>query len=121
VELSNEIRELEYAERREIIQILLDFTADIRPYIPELLSSQDFLTTIDFIRARALFATRLGAIRPQVKNEQEFDWREARHPLLYLAHKMEKKEVVPLSFHLSDKNRILLISGPNAGGGSRYV
>jgi len=118
VELSNEIRELEYAERREIIQILLDFTADIRPYIPELLSSQDFLTTIDFIRARALFATRLGAIRPQVKNEQEFDWREARHPLLYLAHKMEKKEVVPLSFHLSDKNRILLISGPNAGGKS---
>ena len=118
VELSNEIRELEYAERREIIHILLDFTADIRPYIPDLLSSQDFLSTIDFIRARALFATRLGAIRPQVKNEQQFDWREARHPLLYLAHKAEKKEIVPLSFHLSDKNRILLISGPNAGGKS---
>ena len=118
VELSNEIRELEYAERREIIHILLDFTADIRPYIPDLLSSQDFLSTIDFIRARALFATRLGAIRPQVKNEQLFDWKEARHPLLYLAHKAEKKEIVPLSFHLSDKNRILLISGPNAGGKS---
>ena len=118
VELSNEIRELEYAERREIIHILLDFTADIRPYIPDLLSSQDFLSTIDFIRARALFATRLGAIRPQVKNEQLFDWREARHPLLYLAHKAEKKEIVPLSFHLADKNRILLISGPNAGGKS---
>ena len=118
VELSNEIRELEYAERREIIQILLEFTADIRPYSPDLLSSQDFLTTVDFIRARALFATRLGAIRPQVKNEQLFDWREARHPLLYLAHKAEKKEIVPLSFHLSDKNRILLISGPNAGGKS---
>ncbi len=118
VELSNEIRELEYAERREIIHILLEFTADIRPYITDLLSSQDFLTTVDFIRARALFATRLGAIRPQVKNEQLFDWREARHPLLYLAHKAEKKEIVPLSFHLSDKNRILLISGPNAGGKS---
>lgn len=118
VELANEIRELEYAERREIIQILLEFTTHIRPYIPELLSSQDFLTTIDFIRARALFATRLEAIRPQVKNEQLFDWREARHPLLYLAYKAEKKEVVPLTFHLSDKNRILLISGPNAGGKS---
>ena len=118
VELSNEIRELEYAERREIIQILLEFTADIRPYIPDLLSSQEFLTTIDFIRARAIFATRLEAIRPQLKDEQLFDWREARHPLLYLAHKAEKKEVVPLSFHLSDNNRILLISGPNAGGKS---
>jgi DNA mismatch repair protein MutS2 len=118
VELANEIRELEYAERREIIQILLDFTADIRPYIPELLESQEFLTTIDFIRARALFARRLGAIRPQVRNEQLFDWRNARHPLLYLAYKAEKKQVVPLSFHLSDRNRILLISGPNAGGKS---
>ena len=118
VELSNEIRELEYAERREIIQILQEFTNDIRPYIPELLSSQEFLSTIDFIRARAMFAIRLGAIRPQVKDEQLFDWKDARHPLLYLAHKAENKEVVPLSFHLADKNRILLISGPNAGGKS---
>jgi DNA mismatch repair protein MutS2 len=118
VELSNEIRELEYAERREIIRILHEFTDDIRPYIPELLSSQDFLATIDFIRARALFARRIEAIRPTVLNEQMFDWREARHPLLYLAHIAEQKEVVPLSFHLADKHRILLISGPNAGGKS---
>jgi len=118
VELSNEIRELEYAERREIIRILQEFTEDIRPYIPELLSSQDFLATIDFIRARALFARRIEAIRPRVLNEQMFDWREARHPLLHLAHKAEQKEVVPLSFHLSEKHRILLISGPNAGGKS---
>jgi DNA mismatch repair protein MutS2 len=118
VELTNEIRELEYAERREIIHILLEFTSDIRPYIPELLASHDFLTTIDFIRARAIFAGRLGAIRPQLKNDQLFDWKEARHPLLYLAHKAEKREVVPLSFELSGQNRILLISGPNAGGKS---
>jgi len=118
VELSNEIKELDYAERREIIQILLEFTADIRPYIPDLLGSQDFLSTIDFIRARALFAARIKAVRPQLINQQVFDWRETKHPLLYLSHQVENKEVVPLSFHLSDKNRILLISGPNAGGKS---
>jgi DNA mismatch repair protein MutS2 len=118
VELSNEIKELEYAERREIIQILMDFTNDIRPYIPDLLSSQEFLSTIDFIRAKALFAIRIEAIRPQVKDEQVFDWREAKHPLLYLAHKVEQKKVVPLSFHLDENIRILVISGPNAGGKS---
>jgi len=118
VELSNEIKELEYAERREIIHILMDFTNDIRPYIPDLLSSEQFLSTIDFIRAKALFAIRINAIRPQVKDEQVFDWREAKHPLLYLAHKVEQKEVVPLSFHLDGNIRILLISGPNAGGKS---
>jgi len=118
VELSNEIRELSYAERREITRILQEFTDDIRPYIPELHSSQDFLATIDFIRARALFARRIEAIRPRVVNEQMFDWREARHPLLYLAHKAEQKVVVPLSIHLTEKHRILLISGPNAGGKS---
>jgi DNA mismatch repair protein MutS2 len=118
VELSNEIRELEYAERREIIQILLGFTSDIRPYIPDLLASHQFLTTIDFIRARAIFAIRLNAVMPQLKNEQVFDWQNARHPLLYLAHLSEKQEVVPLSFQLSDPHRILLISGPNAGGKS---
>ena len=118
VELSNEIRELGYAERREIIQILLDLTSDIRPYIPDLLSSHKFLATIDFIRARAIFAIRLDGVMPQLKNEQLFDWQNARHPLLYLAHLSEKQEVVPLSFQLSDPHRILLISGPNAGGKS---
>ena len=118
VELSNQIKELEYAERREIIRILIDLTADLRPYIPDLLSAQEFLSTIDFIRARALFAIRIEASRPRIEDKQHFDWREAKHPLLYLAHKAEQKEVVPLSFHLSDKNRILLISGPNAGGKS---
>jgi DNA mismatch repair protein MutS2 len=118
VELSNQIRELEYAERREIIHILQDLIADLRPYIPDLLSTQEFLSTIDFIRARALFAIRIEAIKPRLENKPYFDWRQAKHPLLYLAHKAEKKEVVPLSFHLEDKNRILLISGPNAGGKS---
>lgn len=118
VELSNEIRELEHAERREIIQILIQFTRDIRPYIPELTGAHAFLSTIDFIRARALFARRIGAVRPQIVEEQLFDWKEAKHPLLYLAHQAEGREVVPLTFRLSDKERILVISGPNAGGKS---
>jgi DNA mismatch repair protein MutS2 len=118
VELSNEIMELEHAERREIIRILTGLTDDLRPYLPDLNSSQDFLATIDFIRAKALFAIRIEACRPVLENRQVFDWREARHPLLYLSHKAEKKTVVPLTFHLSGRNRILLISGPNAGGKS---
>ena len=118
VELSNEIRELEYAQRREIIRILRRFTDDIRPYIPELLESHEFLSRIDFIRAKALFALRIDARLPQLKDEQLFDWKEARHPLLWLAYQAEHREVVPLTFHLGGKNRILLISGPNAGGKS---
>lgn len=118
VEVSNEIRELEHAERREIIQILVRFTDDIRPYIPDLLSAHEFLSTIDFIRARALFSKRIGAVRPQVKPERIFDLKNAKHPLLFLSHQQEGKEVVPLSFQLSGKHRILVISGPNAGGKS---
>ena len=118
VELTNEIRELEHAERREIVQILVQFTEDIRPYIPDLLSAHEFLATIDYIRARALFAIRIGGVRPVVRNERLFDWKEARHPLLFLAHRKEGQEVVPLSFHLAGNNRILVISGPNAGGKS---
>jgi DNA mismatch repair protein MutS2 len=118
VELSNEIRELAYAERREIIQILIELTGDLRPYLPDLLASQEFLSTIDFIRAKALFALRIKANKPVIREGQLFDWREARHPLLTLAHQAEMKPVVPLTFHLSGKNRILLISGPNAGGKS---
>jgi DNA mismatch repair protein MutS2 len=118
VELSNEIRELAYAERREIIQILIELTGDLRPYLPDLVASQEFLSTIDFIRAKALFALRIKANKPVIREGQLFDWREARHPLLTLAHQAEMKPVVPLTFHLSGKNRILLISGPNAGGKS---
>jgi DNA mismatch repair protein MutS2 len=118
VELSNEIRELEYAERREVIRILHRFTDDIRPYIPDLLASHEFLSTIDFIRARALFALRIDARLPQVQDARVFDWKEARHPLLWLAYQAEQREVVPLTFYLGGKHRILLISGPNAGGKS---
>lgn len=118
VELNNEIKELEVAEIREIIKILTAFADAIRPYIEDLLLTYDFLATIDFIRAKALFAIKINAGMPALINSSGFRWKQAVHPLLYLHHKKENKDVVPLDIYLDEKNRILLISGPNAGGKS---
>jgi DNA mismatch repair protein MutS2 len=118
VELNNEIKELEYEERREIIKILTKFTDSIRPYLDDLLMSYDFLGIIDFTRAKALFAVKIGAVKPSVFDTQSFRWINAIHPLLLIAHKKEGKEIVPLDIYLDNNNRILLISGPNAGGKS---
>ncbi len=118
VELNNEIKELEIAEFREIIKILTAFTDSIRPYIDDLLASYDFLAVIDFIRAKALLALRINAGMPALIDQTGFRWKHAVHPLLYLHHKKENKEVVPLDIYLEGKDRILLISGPNAGGKS---
>jgi DNA mismatch repair protein MutS2 len=118
VELNNEIKELEYSELREIIRILTRFTETIRPYLDDLKQAYSFLGYIDFLRAKALFAIKTGAARPEIKNAREFSWIEAIHPLLYLSHQKLKKEVVPLDIRLNEKNRILVISGPNAGGKS---
>jgi DNA mismatch repair protein MutS2 len=118
VELNNEIKELEYAEQREIIRILTRFADAIRPYLDDLDQAYSFLGYIDFLRAKALFAVRTGSIRPEIKNTQSFNWIKSVHPLLYLSHQKIKKEVVPLDIRLNKKNRILVISGPNAGGKS---
>ena len=118
VELSNEIRELEYAERREVIRILTVFTDDIRPYLEELTAMHGFLAEIDAIRARALFAIRIHAIRPKLGEAPAIEWSDAIHPLLYLAFQKTGREVVPLNMELNSEGRILLISGPNAGGKS---
>ncbi|HLO57342.1 MAG TPA: Smr/MutS family protein [Bacteroidales bacterium] len=118
VELNNEIRELEIEEIREIIRILILFTNDIRPYAEDLATTYDFLGTIDFIRAKALFALDINAGMPALINSTGFRWKQAVHPLLFLHHKKEGKPVVPLDIYLEEKSRILLISGPNAGGKS---
>ena len=118
IELNNEIRELEFAERREIIKILVEFSHDIRPYIDDLLLSYDFLAEIDFIRANALFAIKIMAFKPHISNKSGFDIRLARHPLLYLSFAREGRKVIPLDIFLNDGQRIILISGPNAGGKS---
>ena len=118
VELNNEIKELEYSELREIIKILTRFTDTIRPYLDDLNQAYTFLGYIDFLRAKALFAIKTEAVRPEIKNTQAFSWIKAVHPLLYLSHRKINKEVVPLDIRLDEKNRILVISGPNAGGKS---
>ncbi len=117
-ELNNLIRELELAEKREIIRILVQFADFLRPSIDELVRSYDFLGRIDYIHAKTLFALSIGAAKPLLTENQSFNWLEARHPLLYLSHTRQNKIVVPLDISLSEQNRILIISGPNAGGKS---
>ena len=118
VEMNNEIRELEYAERREIVKILTDFSNDIRPYLEDLVYSYDFLGEIDFIRAKSLIAVEFDAIFPDAFERPVVEWFKAVHPLLYRTLKRENRKIVPLNIKLTEENHILLISGPNTGGKS---
>ena len=118
VEANNRIRELEGEERREIIRILTEFSATVRPQVPSILQSYEFLAEIDFIRAKAHFAIQIKAIKPNFENKQVLDWTTAIHPLLQLSLAKHNKKVVPLDIELNKKQRILIISGPNAGGKS---
>ena len=118
VEANNRVRELENEERREIVRILTAFTDTLRPYIDEIIYSYEFLAEIDFIRAKALLALETGGTLPRFENKRQIEWYHAVHPLLYLSLKRQGKTVVPLDLTLDEKNRILLISGPNAGGKS---
>lgn len=118
VEANNRIRELEGEERREIIRILTDFSNQLRPSIPDVLLSYEFLAEIDFIRAKALFAEQTAALKPTLEDKQIIDWAQAVHPLLQLSLAKHGKKVVPLDIELNEKQRILIISGPNAGGKS---
>lgn len=118
VEANNRIRELEGEERREVIRILTEFTDEVRPQIPEILESYTFLAEIDFIRAKALTAISMDAIKPQLHDHPHIDWVEAEHPLLRITLAKHNKKVVPLDIKLSREQRILIISGPNAGGKS---
>ena len=118
VEANNRIRELEGEERREVIRILTEFTDEVRPQIPEILESYSFLAEIDFIRAKALNAIDMDALRPELCDHPYIDWVEAEHPLLRITLAKHNKKVVPLDIKLSNEQRILIISGPNAGGKS---
>lgn len=115
---NNRIRELEAEERREIILILTKFSDELRPYVPQLLQAYVFLGVIDFIRAKALLAERFGAIKPVLTDKPLIDWGAAVHPLLELSLRKHGRRMSPLDISLDEKRRILLISGPNAGGKS---
>ena len=118
VEANNRVRELEASERREIIRILTEFTDTVRPLVGDILQSYEFMADIDFIRAKALFADEVKGIKPRVEPEPLVDWAQAVHPLLYLSLQRQGKEVIPLDITLTEDKRILIISGPNAGGKS---
>ena len=118
VEANNKIRELESEERREIIRILKELAKELRPYVPSLLSSYEFLAAIDFIHAKAEFSHLIEGIEPQVEDKPFIDWIQAKHPLLRLTLAKQGKKVVPLDIMLTEEKHILIISGPNAGGKS---
>ena len=127
VEANNRIRELEGEERRERIRILLEVTDQLRPEVPNILAIETYLGDVDFLRAKALFAIDMHAIVPELSKRPMIDWREAYHPVLLLNFRRQGKTVVPLTIRLlGDKakgeeakgEKILVISGPNAGGKS---
>ena len=124
VEANNRIRELEGEERRERIRILLEVTDQLRPEVPNILAIETYLGDVDFLRAKALFAIDMHAIVPELSKRPMIDWREAYHPVLLLNFRRQGKTVIPLTIRLTNSqspianNRILVISGPNAGGKS---
>lgn len=118
VEINNEIRELQYAQKREIIKILTIFTESIRPDIPSIVLTGEFIATFDFITAKAKLAIDFNAHKPIISRETEIKLISARHPLLERALKKDNKPIVPLNLTLTKDKHILVISGPNAGGKS---
>ena len=118
VEANNKVRELEAAERREIIRILTVFSDEVRPHVQEILDSYLFLAQIDLIRAKAELAQEMQAFEPQVKPEPYIDWIRAIHPLLQRSLSKQDKKAIPLDIILTKEKRLLIISGPNAGGKS---
>ena len=118
VEVNNRLRELENEERREIIRILVEFTNSVRPYYEAIAQSVYFLAEVDALRAKAQFSISIRAIKPYLVSECEVDWHEARHPLLEMSLVRQGRKIEPLTIKLTKKQRILLISGPNAGGKS---
>ena len=117
--LNNKVRDLAFERNREVIKILTGLTAELRPHAPLLFSYHGLLTKIDFVRAKALYAIEIEAQMPELSKHVEVNLINARHPLLLLgSHQHEKQTVVPLNLRIDEHDRVLLVSGPNAGGKS---
>ncbi|MFI3323432.1 MAG: Smr/MutS family protein [Rikenellaceae bacterium] len=118
VEINNELKELEYSERREIVRILTAFTEEIRPQSDQIATAGDFLSDVDMLRAKARWAIANDSVMPIISDDDRLVLRNARHPLLAQSLKAQHKEIVPLNLELDRDKHILVISGPNAGGKS---
>ena len=118
IEANNHIRELEGAERRERIRILIAFAGELRPLLDDLMQVQHFVAEVDFVRAKARVGQQLRSIAPELIKRPLISWKQARHPILSKRLLEVGKQVVPLDINLHEGNRILVISGPNAGGKS---
>lgn len=118
LDLNNQVKELKYAEKREVIRILIALSDHVRANLPDLKKGADLLEKLDFIHAKALLAMLINGVIPRVHKDTNFRLTNAIHPLLYLAHQESEKDVVPLNLSLAKDRRILIISGPNAGGKS---
>ena len=118
VELNNELKELEYSERREVVRILSRFTDMLRPDVEAIASAEEYLATVDMLRAKARWATENGAVKPIISTEGRLLLRTARHALLAQTLKAQGRAIVPLDMELDSSKRIMVISGPNAGGKS---
>ena len=118
IELNNELCELQYAERREIVRILTEFTEQLRPDAELLAAAGDYLADIDLYRAKGRWASENGCVRPIVSTDDRLVLKNARHPLLQQTLRAAGREIVPLDMQLDARKRILVISGPNAGGKS---
>ena len=118
VEANNRIRELEADEKREVIRILREFTDQLRPNIKELLRGFEFLADIEFLIAKHHLTKAIGGLSPEIYSTPLIDWFDARHPLLEAKLRKQGQKIVPLCIALTKRQRILIISGPNAGGKS---
>ena len=118
VELNNDIAELEGEERREIYKLLRELTQNLRPFAELIKNYHVLLTQLDFIRAKALFAIEINGHHPIIENEPCIEVYNAVHPILFLQNKEANKKTIPMSLHLHKTQRIIIISGPNAGGKS---
>ncbi len=116
--LNNKVRDLEFDKRREVIRILTALTDELRPHIPLLLAYHKLLSKVDFVRAKALFATEIESCMPELRKGPGVSLVNARHPLLLLNFRNTQQTVVPLNVTIDDVQRIIVVSGPNAGGKS---
>ena len=113
---SRELSNLEYEEKEEIDRILKQLSNDIRPFLPLIIQYQDFLSDIDVVAAKAKYANKINGILPKISEERRLFFREAFHPILYLTNKQKKEITYPQTIELHQESRIIVISGPNAGG-----